>query len=411
VSIVSTGVRTAVRTRRISDDDPLLTRLPADEAVAVVRGGEGLVGWGTAGRWEGRGEGRFADAGAWWGEVVAGLEVHDEVGLPGTGPVALASFAFDPSSPRGSAMVVPRVVVGRRGGITWLTTIGDVDPDPRPARSTPAAPRGVRYADGSAPVTSWQGAVATAVDRIRAGELDKVVLAHDLLATADEPIDARYLLERLTERHPGCWVFSLDGLVGATPELLVRREKGEVAARVLAGTLTRGAEALDDGAALLGSTKDLSEHRYAVQSLTEVLRRHCVELEVPESPSVLQLADVLHLATDVRGRLLDDSSALELAGALHPTAAVGGTPKAAALSVIAELEEMDRGRYAGPVGWLDASGDGEWCVALRCGQLDGRSLQLLAGCGIVAGSEPAAEVAEAWAKLAAMRDALEAGPG
>jgi menaquinone-specific isochorismate synthase len=411
VGLLSTGVRTAVRTRRISDDDPLLTRLPAGDAMAIVRGGEGLVGWGTAARWEGRGSGRFADAGAWWDEVVAGLEVHDEVGLPGTGPVALASFAFDPRSPRGSAMVVPRVVVGRRGGRTWLTTVGDVDPDPRPARTAPAAPRGVRYADGSAPVTSWQGAVATAVDRIRAGELDKVVLAHDLLATADEPIDARYLLERLAERHPGCWVFSLDGLVGATPELLVRREKGEVAARVLAGTLTRGAEALDDGAALLGSTKDLSEHRYAVQSLTEVLRRHCVEFEVPESPSVLQLADVLHLATDVRGRLLDDSSALELAGALHPTAAVGGTPKTAALSVIAELEEMDRGRYAGPVGWVDASGDGEWCVALRCGQLDGRSLQLMAGCGIVAGSEPEAEVAEAWAKLAAMRDALEAGAG
>nr|MCU0266002.1 isochorismate synthase [Actinomycetes bacterium] len=261
------------------------------------------------------------------------------------------------------------------------------------------------------PVTAWQAAVAEAIRRIGRGEIDKVVLARDLVATAEEPVDVRYLLQRLAAGYPACWTFSVDGLVGATPELLVRRDGDRVTSRVLAGTVRRRGDDVADGrlaAALLGSDKDLEEHEYAVHSVAEALAAHCTDLDVPDRPHVLALANVQHLATDVRGWLADRAPVLALAASLHPTAAVCGTPTERALAVIRELEGMDRRRYAGPVGWLDAQGDGEFGIALRCAEVDGDRLRLFAGCGIVAGSDPEAETAEAQAKFAAVRDALEA---
>jgi menaquinone-specific isochorismate synthase len=275
---------------------------------------------------------------------------------------------------------------------------------------SPIRPTGtVCYADGRLPVDRWRAAVAEAVVRMRHGELDKAALAHDLIATSDEPMDPRYLLRGLARRYPTCWSYSVDGLVGATPELLLRRTGTQVRSRVLAGTIWPG-EAADDqlGAALLASAKDREEHKLAVDSLTETLSPLCATIEV-DTPAIMRLHNVLHLASDVRGTLdpADPPSLLRLAESVHPTAAVGGTPREPALRLITELEGMDRGRYAGPVGWVDAEGNGELGVALRCAQLSGTTARLFAGCGVVADSDPDTEVREAAAKLVAIRDALE----
>jgi menaquinone-specific isochorismate synthase len=241
------------------------------------------------------------------------------------------------------------------------------------------------------------------------------VLARDLLVSADVPLDPRRLLRRLADRFPDCWTFAVDGLLGATPELLLRRTGRELSARVLAGTAPRGAGADDDrlAAELIGSAKDRAEHSLAVDSLVRALEPFCSTLTAPAEPDLLTLANVRHLATDVTGTQRRTGSSgraglLELIGAVHPTAAVCGTPTRDAADVIAELEGMDRGRYAGPVGWLDARGDGEFGLALRCAELVGEdSARLFAGCGIVAGSDPAAELAETQAKFAAFQAALE----
>jgi len=256
--------------------------------------------------------------------------------------------------------------------------------------------------------------VAEAVVAIRAGGLRKVVLARDLFASATEPVDARAVLRRLAQRYPDCFTFACDGLVGATPELLVRRAGRQVRALVLGGTAPRGGDPAQDetlGSELLASAKNTEEHAYAVASIRDALRPLCDVLDVEARPALLKLPNLQHLGTQVRGTLTASEapkSALALAAAMHPPAAVCGTPPGAALELIHELEQMDRERYAGPVGWVDAEGNGEWGIALRCAQLSGRTARLFAGCGIVAGSDPAAELAETIVKFQPMRGALEA---
>lgn len=408
------------RTVPIPDPGPLLGLLPRTGPLAWVRRQEGLVGWGETLRIRTTGGHRFADAEAAWLDLVGHAVVRDEVGLPGTGPVAFGSFAFSPDSPAGGVLVVPQVVVGRRGDQWWLTTtsLGRVVP-PATLPETDDEPvlwhGEVTFADGARSSVEWETVVAEAIRRIGAGSLEKVVLARDLDVLAERPVDVRSLLGRLANRYPGCWTFSVDGLVGATPEMLVRREKGLVTSRVLAGTIRRTGDDEHDlalAASLARSSKDGEEHEYAVRSVAEALAPHCTSMNVPESPFVLHLANVMHLASDVTGVLRDDTTSLGLAAALHPSAAVCGTPTEVAAQVIAEVEGMDRDRYAGPVGWMDAQGDGEWGIALRCGRVDAeddRRMRLFAGCGIVAGSDPERELAESNAKLVPMRDALSAG--
>jgi menaquinone-specific isochorismate synthase len=381
-----------------------------------VRRGEGIIGWGRALEFTSSGMRRFADAQQWWRRVVGTAVVRDEVRVPGTGPVAFGSVSYAADSPAGATLVVPEVVVGYRDGQWWLTTIGTAASVPAPTvpspQPPPAEPVGVTFADGALSSAEWAGRVFEAVERITSGEIDKVVLARDLRVQAEDPVDPRWLLQRLAERYDTTWVFAVDGLVGATPEMLVRLEKGLVTSRVLAGTIQRTGDDEHDlalAASLARSSKDLEEHEYAVRSVADALRPHCSSMNVPESPFVLHLSNVMHLATDVAGVLRDDTTSLALAASLHPSAAVCGTPTAVADEVIAELEQMDRGRYAGPVGWMDAAGDGEWGIALRCGAYepdDPAALRLFAGCGIVAGSDPESEVAESDAKLVPMRDAL-----
>lgn len=400
-----TRQRLRVHTGRAARED-LLAKLPHPQhALAWVRDGSGLVGWGEAARLEVSGPDRFAEADRWWREFTADLDVDDDLGVPGTGPVAFVSMAFS-DDPGRSVLVVPEVVRGRRNGHDWTTTIGRGHAE---TQITPVRrPSTVRYADGQLSVTGFREAVKAAVARMRGGELDKVVLAHDLLAIADVVIDHRYVLDSLARRYPECWVYSVDGLLGATPELLLRRTGSVVDSRVLAGTTWphdgMSDEALE--AALLSSSKNLGEHEYAVASLAETLRPFCATMSV-EGPSVLRLPNVSHLSSDVIGTLSGEPSLLRLGAALHPTAAVGGTPRSDAITMIDELEGMDRGRYAGPVGWIDGNGDGELGIALRCAQVDGSTARLFAGCGLVAESDPDSEVSEAHAKMRPMREALE----
>lgn len=403
--------RPYARSRTVDTTTDLLDLLPSpDDSLVWVQRGEGIVGWGEAARFEPSGPDRFEQAADWWREFTASVDVLDEVGLPGSGLVAFVSMAFA-DDPGDSVLVVPEVIVGRRDGVTWVTEIGSGSAGVHPVRPV-RTPTSIGYATGQLSVTGYRDAVARAVGRLRGGDLGKVVLAHDLIATVPDdcgPVDPRYLLPGLADRYPNCWVFSVAGLVGATPEMLLERWRDTVSGRVLAGTVwprdDMDSEAL--AASLLASAKNQAEHRYAVESLAAVLEPFCTSLTVPEEAEVLRLRNVLHLATDVHGTLADDVSLLTLTGAAHPTAAVGGTPRDAAVALIAELERMDRGRYSGPVGWVDRDGNGQFGIALRCAQVDGNSVRLFAGCGIVADSDPDTEVVEAAAKMVPMRDALE----
>ena len=404
--------RLRITTRPIADPEHLLDRLPLHDPVAWVRNGEGLVGWGVAARLEVRGPERFSRTQRWWSNLCTSFDVDDTVSAPGTGPVAFGSFSFDDETST-SIVILPRVIVGRRSGQAWITTVGD-DPSALralPPASVPESPDGVEWVVGSRSAEDWAATVAEAVSRISAGELDKVVLARDIVGEVEGVLDPRHLLIRLAEDYPTTWTFCVDNLIGATPELLVRRTGDLVTSRVLAGTVRRRSGHDDEGLAqaLLSSDKDTMEHEYAVHSVAKALAAHCTDLDVPERPRVLPLANVKHLATDVTGRLADSSTVLALAASLHPTAAVCGTPTERAFSLIRDLEGMDRGRYAGPVGWFDRHGDGEFGIALRCAEIDAEEgrIRAFAGCGIVAGSDPEDELAESRAKFQPIRSSLD----
>jgi menaquinone-specific isochorismate synthase len=259
----------------------------------------------------------------------------------------------------------------------------------------------------------WKSRVATAVSRIQKGELDKVVLARDITVTSTKSIDPRSILNKLADEYPTTWKYSISGLVGATPELLLRLSRGMVTSRVLAGTISKTGDDAKDlalAASLARSSKDLAEHEYAVRSVADAIEPFCSSTNVPESPFVLHLANVMHLATDVTGALVETLAhidAFTILEQLHPSAAVCGTPRPNAAALIQEIEGMSRGRYAGPVGWIDAAGDGELGIALRCGQINGDTIRIFAGCGIVDGSDPEIELAETYAKFAPMRSALK----
>lgn len=388
-----------VRTRLVEPSE-LLSLIPADVApLSWVHEGDGLVGWDVAATTTVRGPERFARAQRWWTRFCESATIDDEVMAPGTGPVAFASFSFDADDE--SVVTVPGTIAGRRDGKAWITTITPSSPAAHPAAAVGRTSQPER--DGE----HYRAIVASAVEDISAGVLDKVVLARGVRISGE--IDVRATLARLADRYADCWTFSVHGMIGATPELLVRRTGEQVMSRVLAGTVPRSSDDRESGQLaddMVASEKAREEHAYAVMSVAQALGTHCTDLDVPARPSVLRLANVQHLATDVHAMLVDDTSVVAIAGALHPTAAVCGTPTERALQYILTHEGLDRGRYAGPVGWFDANGDGEFGIALRCGQLGPDGIELYAGCGIVAGSDPQSEFAESESKLAAMRWAL-----
>ncbi|HEX5616336.1 MAG TPA: isochorismate synthase [Acidimicrobiia bacterium] len=329
------------------------------------------------------------------------------------GPIAVGALPFADADRGG--LFVPAVVVGTdRAGRAWRTEITGPGVSSVEPALHPAATRPTRFTfRAQPPVAEWERQVRAAVERIRAGALAKVVLARHLELDADLPFAVRAIVEVLRRTQPGSTVYAHGGFVGASPELLVRRRGHAVESRPMAGTVARGASRPDDdraAAALLESTKDADEHRLVVDAVTGVLDGWCDDVRA-DGPIAARFASVTHLATHVTGRLRDatKATALDLALALHPTPAVAGTPTPAALALLHELEGRDRDRYAGPVGWVHANGDGEFAVALRCAHLDGTHARLTAGAGIVADSDPAAEWAETQAKLEPMLQALVRG--
>jgi menaquinone-specific isochorismate synthase len=407
-------VKTRVRSEALGDlPDLLLTAVashPDLEPLTWVRGVEGLIAFGTYKRVVLHGSDRFEKAKRWWQEALQEFEINNNVNGSGTGPILFASFSFDPSEP--SILVIPEVVIGRRSDRRWITWIGDGPQPEITSIKTSPTPLDLTWSGENG--ESWREHVATIVDLIQSGEAEKVVLARSLDGKSDRRIQTRRLLQLLGVDFPTTWLFSHEGLVGATPELLVRLAKSFVTSRVLAGTIKRTGDDQRDlalAASLARSSKDLEEHEYAVRSVADAITPLAASTNVPESPFVLHLPNVMHLATDVTGVVSDSvkpPNIFDFLERLHPSAAVCGTPRERAERSIKDVEEISRGRYAGPVGWVDIRSDGEFGIALRCGQIDetGKEIRIYAGCGIVAGSDPIAEYAESEAKLAAIQGAL-----
>ncbi|MGN8129175.1 isochorismate synthase [Paenarthrobacter sp. 22069] len=435
-----------------------------DDVLCWTRREAGLAGFGETARFTATGPDRFLEADIWWRHLVLEADVTDSVELPGTGPVAFGSFAFSKTSAHESRLIVPEIVVGVRDNRAWLTQLtfddcplteetalaaldkwlsggttgapagtgttaaadsaGDGTGESGPGTAGGAVVRPLRLAAGATLHTgslseeAWMDAVAAGVAEIRTGALEKLVLARDVVATIPAGVHAADVLRELAARYRECWTYGVDGLVGATPEMLIQVEGRTAQARVLAGTLDRRDAHGEDGApmdyatrVLAGSEKQRHEHEIAIQSLTRQLAPFSEAMNAHDEPFILELPNVWHLASDVKAELTEVEghvpTCLALINALHPTAAVCGTPTLVAGELIRRLEHLDRGPYAGPVGWLDAAGNGEWGIALRGAVIESpETVRLYAGCGIVDGSQPEAELAETWAKFRPMLESL-----
>ena len=392
-----------VHTVEIDDPGPLIEWAHPMHPTVFVRNGDGMVGYGDFARAQHVGPDRVRDLAAWWREISSGAVVEDEVGLPGTGLIAFGSFAFSDSSADSSRLIIPNVVIGRRNGRAWRTTVNDgLNAAPRPLGPPPKDQLGpgsfAPLEPGLRSPDDYRAAISAALEAIEAGRVSKIVLARDLVGSIPAMSDRRWPLTRLAAAYPDTFTFAVSGLIGSSPETLVRVEDGRMSARVLAGTAA--------DASLLDNPKNRSEHDLAVAGVLASLAPHATNVSYTE-PFALQLPNLLHLATDVSGDVVARRTALDLVEALHPTAAVAGTPTDAALALLAELEPLDRGRYAGPVGWVDADGDGEWAIALRGAHIDEEgAVTAWAGAGIVAGSDPEKELAETELKFRPIREAL-----
>lgn len=428
-----------------------------DDVVAWVRPTDpahpALVGWGRALTLSARGAHRLQQLRTQWRAVIGAAQWSDPLVRPGTGPVALGTIAFSAHSEAHSVLIVPEVLVGRDTEGAWVTVAragasirsnaadatldwdqlldeltvmaeaGRATEAKRAAEATntgegglPLSPASI--SEGELSESNYLTAVTAVQEPLRAGELEKVVMARDEYVAPAEPLPTGTLLERLARSYPQTWTFAVDGMVGASPELLLRMHGRRYVSRVLAGTARRQAtnpnerdnEALELMAWLEASAKNNREHQLARDSAIRALEPLSSVVDAP-ARRVLTLPNVLHLASDISGVVASDIGVLALLDALHPTAAVGGTPTRAALELIEKHEGMDRGRYAGPVGWVDWHGEGEWCLALRSGQSDGQigpehPVRIFGGGGIMPDSDPADELAETRAKMRPMREAL-----
>lgn len=384
-----------------------LTSIPTGDFL-FARSNQTLVGQGTALRLSATGPDRISTLASKWREVCAEAEIVDGVKLPGSSLVAFSSITFSENSKMESVLIVPRRLYVIRPEISFeIEVAGDDEADVKTSLPT-------QFHAGRLSAAGFEAAVTKAITKIQETELDKVVLSRDLEMVLDSQPDLAVPLARLRSRYPDCWTYKVEGVFGASPELLLRAERGEVSARVLAGTAGRGTDpdvdrAIADG--LSHSIKNNHEHGYAVQSMVSELEPFCDWVEADAQPFSLALPDLWHLATDVRGKLKPAISLLDVIARLHPTAAVAGTPRDLAISVIEELEPYDRGGYAGPVGWVSADGSGELAIALRGGIIETSANQVtiraIAGCGIVAESDPQAELAETELKFRAVRYAFD----
>jgi isochorismate synthase len=393
-----------------------------------------LAALGVAQEVTSRGPGRFEDVtrGCLGGEAI----FEEPAGLPaGAGAVWVGGFAFDPhggnTSPWSSlppaSLALPELSLCRSGGETFLTVNAVLQPGEDPSQKATALaarlsglkatplpmldphPTGRVEIASVRPPGDFERMIKAATDRIEAGEMSKIVLAREVIASATAAHDTAAIFGAMREQFPPCFCFCCGtpeaAFIGASPELLLRRTGASVSTVALAGSSRRSSDpAVDDhlGEQLLRSDKDRREHAIVAERIARSLRQHAVWVETEPEPEIVKVANIQHLATPIVAQLAEPRSAVELAGLLHPTPAVGGEPSEAAIAGIADLEQMDRGWYAGPVGWMDTTEDGEFCVALRTALLRDREAHLYAGVGIVAGSNPVAELAETETKLGAL---------
>jgi isochorismate synthase len=417
----TTLVSVAAQCAAIDDPTALVVRSRrADDAWFCLeqpdRGGSAIAALGCARALEARGDDRFKAVAARWRAVARDALADSPEGPPGSGLAAVGGFAFAPEGGGSrrwagfapASMIVPELSFARRDNDTWLAVNIEIalpllDP----------APTGSYEVTSPMPPSHYEEAVARAVQRIRGGELEKLVLAREVEVNAPAPHDPGAVLGVLREAFPSCYVFAVgrggSTFLAASPELLVRREGSRASTVALAGSARRSADpAVDDhlGEQLLHSAKDLEENAIVARRIARALKPHAVWVTAAPEPALVRVANIQHLAAPIRAQLASPLGAIELAKELHPTPAVGGEPFERAASMIPALEGLDRGWYAGPVGWTDSVGDGEFCVALRCALLRDRLATLYSGCGIVRDSDPAAELAESEVKLGALLPVL-----
>jgi len=403
------------------------------------RDGAALAAVGCARAIEARGAGRFREVAAQWRSVTASAIADPADGPAGSGLAALGGFSFSPAgggSPpwarfEPASLIVPELSLARRGVEVRLTLNLQAAPDDtvddllaqvnrrlRELRTDPLplldpSPAGAYQVVSAMPPSHFEHAVARAVERIRAGELEKIVLAREVQVHAPVEHDPAAVLGVLREAFPTCYVYAVgrgeSTFLGASPELLLRREGQRASTVALAGSTRRSADPAVDrhlGEQLLSSEKDRHENAIVARRIVKTLTPHSVWVTAAPEPVIVRVANIQHLAMPIRAQLAAPVGVVELVGLMHPTPAVGGEPAERALEAIPALEGFDRGWYAGAIGWIDAAGDGEMCVALRCALLSGRVAHCYAGCGIVRDSDPGAELAESEIKLEAMLPVL-----
>lgn len=363
-------------------------------------------------------------------ETLGMIRCRDDVGVPGSGVVALGAWPFDPHL-RGQ-LVVPTITIGRADdGTRWATTVLAASSDTAHdelvasllddlAQRAERTLAGFSMAEPLVPAsfdltatplpTEWCASVAAACGELVSSGADKVVLAREVTVTADADIPIESVVRRLRRTFPDALRFSIDGFVGASPELLVARSGDIVRCHPMAGTAPRSGDPAADnrlGAALLASEKNRTEHQHTIDLVHDTLIGYCSYLDAEAEPSLVPLSNVQHLGTRVEGRLSSPpASVIELMAVLHPTPAVCGRPRTVAMDLIGRHETIDRGRYAGPVGWVDAAGNGAWAVGIRSAEIAGATAAVRAGVGVVPDSDPHAELAETRAKLQAMLGAI-----
>lgn len=403
------------------------------------RGGFSLAALGQVREVVSRGEGRFGDLERDANRIVASIDRRGSQGAPaGAGPVFVGGAAFDPagctdpewSSLPPASLVLPEIAISRFEDTAWLTVVMDIsggrgeavarvearlsalqEASLPPALSAIDEVGSVRIVEGSEGwgPAAYEEAVGGITRRVADGEIEKVVLARSIRIERDYAYDPAVAFAALRGAFPSCFCFAIGTpeltFCGASPELLVRRSGPLAATVALAGSARRSADPAVDahlGESLLRSAKDRAEHEIVVERIKKALQPISVWVDSSDEPQLAQISNIQHLATPIRAQLSDSETVMSLVARLHPTPAVGGEPRTEALRVISEVEGMDRGWYAGPVGWMDATGDGEFCVALRSALLRDRAATLFAGAGIVENSEPASELAETELKLGAL---------
>lgn len=389
----------------------LLDFLPDSNGMLFQQRGHGVVGIGLSANAVFSGPERFVEAAAWWAQLCTTAKVTDSINRPGTGLAAFAQFTFSDHSAKPSIVAVPEIIIGRDLHGWWMTRIGSTDTTPQTTPTSEDPTPSMSWSEGSPSPDGYRQQINNATRSINGGELHKVVLAREVVGTTDTPISLNHALFHLAEAYPDTHLFSMNGFFGASPETLASVRNDTLSMRVLAGSTSRGVDDDSDrvrAESLATSQKDLDEHGFAVAGVIDALQAGGLQPIYSDQPHTIKLRNLWHLATDVKAALGKNHSVFETLGQLHPTPAVAGTPVDAALETISQSEPFDRGYFAGPIGWLDGSGNAEFALALRCAELSEDKLTVTAhaGAGVVKDSDPDRELLETELKLRPIIEAL-----